>query len=713
MSDKTGASGILARKAWRGGAAIAALALTAGLLSARAQDAPDAGPPSDAPASADAATDQAPVAAPTLPLHIPAPAPLAAPAPPPAPTARLAPGAPMPQGELEAFVDGVVRQSMQHDHIPAVTLSVVQNGQVVLKKAYGFYGAPARAADPDTTLFRLGSLSASFTWIEVLREVERGHMRLDGPINLYLPETLQVHDQGFSDPVRVRDLMDHASGFEERALGRLYERDPARVRSLETYLRQESPRRTLAPGLRSEFTDYDAALAGEALTQVTGQPFNALLEQALLRPLGMAHTSFREPYPARTGLAEPLNAALAQSLVQNYRWTGAGLQPRPFAYASQLAPAASASSTAGDMARYMTMLLNGGALDGQTLFGPATAQALRTVSKAPAPGAAGWTFGLQQQPLPGGFEGLGLDGPSLSSHADMTLAPALNLGVFAAGDSDTAGALVDALPGLIVEHFYAPPPTPPAAAAAGDLSVYAGHYVSERRRQGGLEQFVDLLTRTATVRVRPDGLLTIRSTEGDGVWAPTGAPGQFTRLGQAPAVSAFDLQDGRAVRWFAPSGRQSFERVRLFMRPTGLIAVTTLALIASLAVLIGLSVRDRRDFRQTQMQRRASALQTTSSALWLVAAAVTGVWLWSVSGEEPGAQFDWPGMPVVIASACALIAALASVGQLLALPAVWRGGRRLDSWTAGRKLTFTVTVALYMAFSVQLAMWGALEPWNS
>jgi hypothetical protein len=173
------------------------------------------------------------------------------------------------------------------------------------------------------------------------------------------------------------------------------------------------------------------------------------------------------------------------------------------------------------------------------------------------------------------------------------------------------------------------------------------------------------------------------------------------------------MQSGRAVRWFAPSGLQSFERVGLWMRPAGLLAATLVALIASIAVLLGLAVRDRRDFRQTNIQRRASGLQTTASVLWLLSTGVSSVGLLRVIGEEPGAQFDWPGVLIVLGSACALIAALASVGQFLALPVVWRGGRRLDSWTAGRKLTFTFTVLVFTAYSVLLGLWGALEPWNS
>jgi CubicO group peptidase (beta-lactamase class C family) len=137
----------------------------------------------------------------------------------------------MSRPELEAFVDGVVRRAMTRDHIAGVTISVVQDGQVVLKKGYGFANLGQRkAVDPDKTLFRVASISKTFTWIALMNEIESGHMRLDGPVNLYLPEPLQLKDQGKKTQVRLRDLMTHTGGFEDRALGQLFERDPNRVR---------------------------------------------------------------------------------------------------------------------------------------------------------------------------------------------------------------------------------------------------------------------------------------------------------------------------------------------------------------------------------------------------------------------------------------------------------------------------------------------------
>ena len=75
-------------------------------------------------------------------------------------------------------------------------------------------------------------------------------------------------------------------------------------------------------------------------------------------------------------------------------------------------------------------------------------------------------------------------------------------------------------------------------------------------------------------------------------------------------------------------------------------------------------------------------------------------------------MYNWPGPFLLVASACALVAALLTGLTLLMAPAVWRGGRRVDSWTAWRKLRFTITTLVFAAFSLILALWGALEPWS-
>lgn len=673
---------------------------------------PAAAPDASAAASQESApeTDAAP-----SPRFIPRSTPEPASPTPAAPGARLAPGAAIPPSELETFVDGVVRQAMLDDHIPGVAVSVVQGGQTVLKKGYGFAAlSPGRPVDPDRTLFRIGAISKVFTWIAVLGEIEHGRMRPDAPINLYLPETLQIRDQGYERQVRVQDLLDHAEGFEDRSLGRLYERQADRVRPLSTYLRQERPRRVRMVGGPPEYSDYGAALAGAAVSHIEGRPFEDLIEAQILRPLNLDRTSFREPYPPQAGLPAPMTATMAADLAQGFRWTGAAYQARPFEYMSQIAPAESASASAGDMARLMSLILADGTLDGASLYGPQTARALRTVMLRAAPGVDGWANGMMERQLPGGFQGFGHTGQTLSFRSNLITVPALGLGVFVAGDSDTAARLAERLPDLIVEQFYAPPPAPPppgSAELADSGAAYAGDYLTERRRYGGLEKFISMLTGSARMEVTRDGQLVIRSPESEGVWAPADAPGQFrSTVGEQP--SAFQMQDGQAVRWFSPSGMQSFARAGLLQRASTLAALALASLIAAGATLLGLLTRDRRDFRQTSVQGRASALQTSTAILWFAAAAAFGVWAAGARADYAQAFYAWPSPLVLVASACALVASLCSAALLIFLPVIWRGGRRLDSWTVWRKLRFSVTTLVFLSYSALLLLWGALEPWS-
>lgn len=654
-------------------------------------------------------------AAPTIAPATPAPTPrVAAPVIPAVITPK--PGVvPLPPAELEAYVDGLVRDAMAADHIPGVAVSVVQNGQVVLKKGYGFANlGPARAVDPDRTLFRIASISKTFTWIAVMKEVEAGRIRLDGPVNLYLPERVQIRDQGFDRPVRMLDLMSHTPGFEDRALGQLFERDPDRVRPLLVYLRQERPLRVREAGSLPSYSNYGVALAGVAASYVSGKPFERMIETEITLPLGMTHTTFRDPYPARPDLPAPMPRTLAGNLADGFFWTGEGWRERPYEYTSQIAPAGGASSTAGDMARYMAMILNGGSLDGVQIYNPVTAAGFMRAQSRPEPGVAGFAHGFRQFELPGGRTGWGHDGVLLSFRSAMVLSPDLNLGVFVAANSESGERLTGQLAGRIVQRFYGPAPTLPEAGSTWlkqNAGVFSGQYVSSRRSYRGLEKFIGLINDRSTVSVTEDGYLLIKGWGASSTWTPEGTGGRFREVGGWRRI-AFTLQEGRATGYYPSSGAAVYQRVGFFGGQGWLVNLAIMAVIASLATLAGLFMRDRKDHRETPMQRRASLMQTTQATLWLLAAWSLAMWA-GKTGDVAAIFFDWPGGWMLTASSCALVAALLAVVTLALLPFIWRGGRRVESWTVGRKLRFTATSVIFVAFSLVLGLRGALFPWAS
>lgn len=625
----------------------------------------------------------------------------------PAPTSH----APIATPELEAFVDGVVRRAMSRDHIAGVTLSVVQNGQVVLKKGYGFANIGQRKpVNPDTTLFRVASISKTFTWITLMNEIESGHMRLDGPVNLYLPEPLQLKDQGKKTQVRLRDLMTHAGGFEDRSMGQLFERDPNRVRTLADYLRQERPRRVREPGLLPSYSNYGAALAGAAVSNVTGKPFEQLVSEEIILPAGMNHTTFREARPWRDGLPAPMNEALAAELSDGFSWTPMGWKTQPREFMGQVAPAASASSTAGDMARYMTLLLTGGTIDGKTVFSPKTAQAFRTPMYRPAPEAAGWNAGFQDSPMPGNRRGFGHQGATLYFHSNMVIVPDLGLGIFVSVNTDSGANLPATLPATIVEHFYAPAPAVPVDSAISyeQARAYEGDYLTTRRAYAGLEGFTNRIIGRANVRATQDGRLTVTEGGVSSLYNGTGRPGVFKAV-DGPLMLVFDANGDKPSRFYAARGFSTYERIGFF-KSAGLLTWTAvIAGFASIATILGVLFRNRREARQTPVQARAAQMQTMQAVLWLISAGCLGVFSAQAS-DQTAVFFGWPSGWLLSGSACALVAAALSILTLGALPMVWRGGRRVDSWSGGRKVAFTFTALLFVLLSVLLGLWGYLLP---
>ena len=157
--------------------------------------------------------------------------------------------------------------------------------------------------DPEATLFRPGSVSKLFTWTAVMQQVERGKLDLDGDVNQYLDFEIPPGPAG--EPVRVRDLMTHTAGFEE-ALKELISEDPSRIATLEDTVKGWVPGRIFEAGTMPAYSNYATGLAGYLVERTSGLSFDDYLDQNIFGPLGMRHSSFRQPLP------EALAAGMAQ-----------------------------------------------------------------------------------------------------------------------------------------------------------------------------------------------------------------------------------------------------------------------------------------------------------------------------------------------------------------------------------------------------------------
>jgi hypothetical protein len=250
-------------------------------------------------------------------------------------------------------------------------------------------------------------------------------------------------------------------------------------------------------------------------------------------------------------------------------------------------------------------------------------------------------------------------------------------------------------------------------ASGADPQAFAGTYLTVRRAYFGLEAFVDRLAGRAKVETQSDGRLVTRVNGAERAWVSSAQPGVFRAADGSPEPLVFRAGDnGQARLLFSPSGGATYERQGLLDSVVLMALLAGAAGIAALATLAGLFLRDAREFRQTQVQSRTALLQVLQAGLWLIALGCFAAW--TVHAHDTlRLIYEWPGGLLVTASACALVAGILGVANLVLLPIIWKGGRRVDSWTIGRKLRFTATTLVFVAFTALIGMWGGLTAWVS
>jgi CubicO group peptidase (beta-lactamase class C family) len=264
---------------------------------------------------------------------------------------------PLDKADVEAFFDGILPLQLERSDIAGATVMVMQDGNVLLEKGYGYADAKSKKpVDPNATIFRLASISKLFTWVSVMQLEEQGKLNLDTDINQYLD--FQIHP-AFNKPITLRNLMTHTGGFEE-VLNDIIVIDPKQAVSLRDDLIQNQPMRLFPPGQVSAYSNYGVGLASYIVQRASGEPFEQYVQEHIFAPLAMTHSSFHQP----------LEKALTTLPSEGYR-SNTTKPPVGFEMLNPVG-AGGLSSTASDMGRFGQALLNGGELDGKRILKPET-----------------------------------------------------------------------------------------------------------------------------------------------------------------------------------------------------------------------------------------------------------------------------------------------------------------------------------------------------
>jgi len=342
---------------------------------------------------------------------------------------------------------------------------------------------------------QVGSVAKTLVATGVLALVTQGRIDLDAPVARYLPDVPIDNRWEPESPLTVRHLLDHTGGLDDARMWQVFSLRAEPDAPLRNGLTRPGGTLTLRyrPGERFSYSNTGYLLLGMLIEAVTGERYERWLDDELLTPLGMTHSTFA--FVTQAGpQADP-------TLAMGY------FDPESTSAAVPIhvRPASQFTTTAADMARFASFLMGDGVVDGRTLVDGELLRdmSVATTTEAARAGlAAGYALGLARRDRNGvvGRCHLGNIGTFRSA---ICLYPEQQRAFFVAFNSDPEDGRFDRVDALLVDALgVTSPPLRPVQAPGVDPSEWEGLY---RVRPNRFEQFAYLDELVGITRVRWDG----------------------------------------------------------------------------------------------------------------------------------------------------------------------------------------------------------------
>lgn len=366
--------------------------------------------------------------------------------------------------EFEEFVDNFFNQEMSKSHIPGGVVSVVKDGKLFFAKGYGYANLEKKIpVVADKTLFRVASLSKLFTATAAMQLYEQGRLKLDAPINEYLTDFKL--ENPYPEPAKVAQLMTHTDGTTKRLIG-LAAPTAAAMKPLGDYLADHMPPIVWHPGQLYTYSSHSTALLGYLVERVSSLPFVEYINKNILQPLEMRRSTFLQPPPP----------PLTNDLAVGYQYQSGNFKPVPFLYLN-IAPAASLSTTAMDIAHFMIAHLQLGRYENSRILEKDTARLMHQQHFTQHPKLPGTAYSFHER-LENNIRAIGHLGSLRGYSSSLTLLPDQNIGIFTATNSFSG------VHGKLLSQFfdrYFPvteqsAPLKPLALTAEQLNRFTGTY---------------------------------------------------------------------------------------------------------------------------------------------------------------------------------------------------------------------------------------------
>jgi CubicO group peptidase (beta-lactamase class C family) len=233
----------------------------------------------------------------------------------------------------------LVLRLMARDRIPGVAVGVVERGQLVYARGFGYRDVEKHLPVTPDTLFALGSCSKAFTATAIALLADEGRVALDAPVRTYLPD-FRLKDPAASATLTTRDILTHRSGLPRHDF--FWYRAPFSRDELYHRLRFLEP--AGPPRTKWRYNSPMFVVAGRIVEHVSGVSWESFVQSRILVPLGMQRTVLS----AEAMEADPDHAS-------PYALRDGRVQKMPMLKRlSAIAPAGAVQTSVRDLARWLT-----------------------------------------------------------------------------------------------------------------------------------------------------------------------------------------------------------------------------------------------------------------------------------------------------------------------------------------------------------------------
>ncbi len=230
-------------------------------------------------------------------------------------------------------------------HVPGLVYGVVADGRLIHVKAIGTQELEKKRPVTADTLFRIASMTKSFTALSILKLRDEGKLSLDDLAETHVPEMRDWRYPTSDSPrIRIRDLLNHTAGFvTDDPWGD--RQQPMPEAEFTALLRTGVPFNQ-APGTAMEYSNLGYALLGRIVANVSGMPYRTFVEQHLLTPLGMTSSGF------------DVTASPIERRAIGYRWENNAWTEEPTMAHGVFGAMGGLQTSANDYAKYIAWLLS-------------------------------------------------------------------------------------------------------------------------------------------------------------------------------------------------------------------------------------------------------------------------------------------------------------------------------------------------------------------